>query len=187
MARLLGVAWQEQPGKPGLPKDGVKPTFSPWIIAPVSGIPYLQTAYWSFLPDFAKTVAPIAGLSTHSVSAQMVSESKFYGKAWALGQRCVIPIDSFKIDALKEGMNFSARAKDGSTLLLAAVFSQIQGGHLTFSIITTEPSEVLKPIAAKMPAIIEDWKRWISADLSPDEAFKGLRSWRGELEIGSDS
>ena len=86
-------------------------------------------------------------------------------------QRCLVPADVFyewqKLDA-KTKQLFAIALKSNEPYVFAGLWErwkdrQTGGDLLTFTIITTDPNEVVQPLHDKMPVIIpaKDYDRWL--------------------------
>ena len=114
----------------------------------------------------------------------------------------LVPADAFyewqKLDA-KTKQPFAIAMKDGKPYALAGLWEKWKdrkaGGELlTFTVITTDPNEVVQPLHDRMPVIIpeRDYDRWLKADperppidlLRPYDADK-MTAWKVDKAVGN--
>lgn len=115
-------------------------------------------------------------------------------------RRCAVPVSGFYewqgADAPKQPWYISA--SDGMGLYLAGVWEIREDDARalrTFSIITTTPNDLMRPIHDRMPAILtpQDAERWLDPSLEPGEARamlapcdpELLRAWRVSSRVNS--
>jgi SOS response associated peptidase (SRAP) len=102
-----------------------------------------------------------------------------------------------KLDA-KTKQPFAIAMKDGQPYALAGLWEkwkdrQARTELLTFTVITTDPNEVVQPIHDRMPVIIpeRDYDRWLKADpdrppidlLRPYDADR-MTAWKVDKAVG---
>ena len=121
---------------------------------------------WGYLPHFAKSLRE----SARMINAR--SDTVFTKPAFRdaiVRRRCLVPADGF-IEWKKEGKArrpFHIRA-GGGLFAMGGIWSRWRspGGDRveTFSILTTEPNDVVKPMHDRMPVILppKAWDLWLS-------------------------
>jgi putative SOS response-associated peptidase YedK len=152
---------------------------------------------WGLVPYWARDAN--VSHSTINAKAETLAMSETYRDA-VKHRRCLIPADGFfewKKLNLKTRQPYAFTRIDGNVLALAGIWERwidkTEGEQLeTYSIITTEPNELMESIHSRMPVILEprDYERWLApADparlpidlLRPFDADK-LEAWK----IGTD-
>jgi putative SOS response-associated peptidase YedK len=113
-----------------------------------------------------------------------------------------VPADAFyewqKLDA-KTKQPFAIAMKDGKPYAFAGLWEKWKDSKagtelLTFTVITTDPNEVVQPMHDRMPVIIpeRDYDRWLKADpdrppidlLRPYDANK-MTAWKVDKAVGN--
>jgi putative SOS response-associated peptidase YedK len=114
----------------------------------------------------------------------------------------LVPADAFyewqKLDA-KTKQSFAIAMKDGKPYAFAGLWEKWKDRKagtelLTFTVITTDPNEVVQPMHDRMPVIISerDYDRWLKADpdrppidlLRPFDADK-MTAWKVDKAVGN--
>jgi putative SOS response-associated peptidase YedK len=123
---------------------------------------------WGLVPFWAKDAA--IGYSTINARAEEAAAKPAYREA-VKRRRCLVPADAFyewqRLDA-KTKQPYAIVLRDGEPCAMAGLWERWQpreGAPLeTFTILTTGPNELMKPIHNRMPAILEprDYSRWLS-------------------------
>jgi putative SOS response-associated peptidase YedK len=142
------------------------------------------------------------GYSTINAKAETVATSPAFREALKR-RRCLVPADGFyewqKIDA-KTRQPYAIGLKDGSPLAFAGLWEtwkdKATGQPLeSYTIITTDPNELIAPIHNRMPVILapRDYERWMApADpgqlpvdlLRPFDADP-MTSWKVSQAVGN--
>lgn len=155
-------------------------------VAPTQTAPIITDAHpnqligarWGLVPSWAKdgkTKYPM-----HNAKAETVEKMPAYRSAFKR-QRCLVPADGFyewkQVAGGKQPHRFLVG--DGDLYYFAGlweVWKSEDGKELrSFTIVTTEPNELVKPVHDRMPVILpaEAVKTWLGSDASP-ETLKGL-------------
>jgi putative SOS response-associated peptidase YedK len=193
---------------------GVPPTFDilpSYNVAPQSFQPVIRLnaetrerefaqMRWGLVPFWSKD-AKIA-YSTVNAKAETVATSPTFREALKR-RRCLVPADRFyewqKLDA-KTKQPYAIGLKSGEPFAFAGLWEtwkdKVTGQPLeTYTIITTEPNELIAPIHSRMPVILapRDYERWMaSADpaqlpvdlLRPFES-ELMTSWKVSAVVGN--
>jgi putative SOS response-associated peptidase YedK len=113
-----------------------------------------------------------------------------------------VPADAFyewqKLDA-KNKQPFAIAMNDGQPYALAGLWERwkdrkVNAELLTFTVIRTDPNEIVQPLHDRMPVIIPqtDYDRWLRADpdrppidlLRPFDAEK-MTAWKADKAVGN--
>lgn len=131
--------------------------------------------YWPLIPSFAKQMK--LEYSTANATAERLLQSPVYKRllSW---RRCLIPINGFYEwqGAKPPKTPFYVYLKSGEPFALAGLWDtwkKPDGSLLeSFTIITTEPNELMRPIHRRMPVILQrdDEAKWL--DCSQDSFSK---------------
>ena len=124
---------------------------------------------WGLVPYWAGD--PKIGYSTINAKAETLTTSSVFREAFKR-RRCLIPADGFyewqPVDR-KTKQPFAFALKDGSLFALAGLFDvwkdkKTGQALFSYSVITTDPNELLEPFHNRMPVIIKpgDYERWIA-------------------------
>jgi len=128
---------------------------------------------WGLVPSWAKDID--IGNRTINARAETVSEKPSFRAAFAR-RRCLVPATGFyewqKTDGPKAPWNIAR--PDGETFAFAGLWEHWQGDPAgppveSFTIVTTEANEALRPIHHRMPVILapEDWSAWLDVGGTP--------------------
>jgi putative SOS response-associated peptidase YedK len=187
------------------------PDFGPsWNVAPQAFQPIVRLnrdtgerelvlMRWGLIPFWAKD--PNIGLRTINAKAETITTAPAFREAIKF-RRCLVPADAFyewqKLDA-KTKQPFAIAMKDGQPYALAGLWEKWKDRKsgselLTFTIITTDPNEVVQPMHDRMPVIIpeRDYDHWLKADperpsidlLRPFEGDK-MTAWKVDRAVGN--
>jgi putative SOS response-associated peptidase YedK len=97
-------------------------------------------------------------------------------------KRCLVPASDFyewKKDG-KQKIPFYIHLKESSLFAIAGLYDvwydAHNGAHPTFTIITTDANEVVRPLHDRMPVILkrEDENRWLSGDAPTSDEMKKI-------------
>jgi putative SOS response-associated peptidase YedK len=139
--------------------------------------------------------------STINAKAETLTMSETYRDA-IKGRRCLVPADGFfewkKLDA-KNKQPFAFALRDGSMITFAGIWERWRDEATsqvleTYSIITTEPNELMALIHSRMPVILapRDYERWLAPadparlmDLLRPFDSEQLKAWKVSAEVGN--
>jgi len=124
-------------------------------------------ARWGLVPFWARD----AKLSYTTINARAEEAARKPAYREALKKRrCLVPADAFyewhKVGA-KTKQPFAIAMKSGEPCALAGLWERWQPPDAppleTFTILTTDPNEIMEPIHDRMPVILEprDYQRWL--------------------------
>jgi putative SOS response-associated peptidase YedK len=118
-------------------------------------------------------------------------------------RRCLVPADAFyewqKIDA-KIKQPFAIGMKDGSPYAFAGLWERWRDPATkepleTFTVITTDPNELIEPMHNRMPVIIQpkDYDRWLTpgdperppVDLLRPFPAEQMTAWKVDRKVGN--
>ena len=175
------------------PESSLSPRFNvaPMQYCPVvlleDGRRVLRMMRWGLVPFWAKDES-IAGRLINARSETIADKPSF---RQALQQRrCLVPADGFYEWAKrgKDKQPIYFQVLEGRPFALAGIYerrSRDEGDELyTFTIITTGPNELVKPVHDRMPVILDerDEERWLDPATPLDELLKLLDSYpAGEM------
>jgi putative SOS response-associated peptidase YedK len=143
---------------------------------------------WGLVPYW--TDDPKIAYSTINAKAETLTSSPAFREAFKR-RRCLVPADGFyewqAIDR-KTKQPFAFALRDGALFALGGVFDVWKDKKtgqtlLSYSIITTDPNELLEPFHNRMPLIVKpaDYERWL-APAEPDRLpVDLLRAFPDEL------
>jgi putative SOS response-associated peptidase YedK len=144
--------------------------------------------HWGLIPHWAAD--PSIGNRTINARAETLTELPSF-KSLVNRGRCIIPADGF-YEWRKEGkgkipMRF--KLKSGEPFAFAGLWDswkQPDGSLLrTYTIVTTEPNDVLRPIHNRMPVMLsnDDAQKWLADDDEIAHALTLLKPYPpGEME-----
>lgn len=172
------------------PRYNIAPSQQAPVIAHLDGENRVEMFRWGLVPSWAKD--PSIGNRMINARAETLAEKPSF-KRLLKNRRCLVLADGF-YEWRKEGrgkvpMRF--RLKSGEPFVFAGLWDawkQPDGALLrTYTIVTTEPNEVLAPIHNRMPAMLSDRdaREWVSAD-EIGHSLSLLKPYPAELMHGYD-
>ena len=155
----------------------VAPTDMMPITRLVEGRPVLGPAKWGLVPAWAKDAK--SGVKAINARAETCTSSPLFKNAYRSGRRCLVPASGFyewkKQPSGKQP--YYITSADGSLLAFAGLWEQWRmpdGNTLTtYSVITGEPNDVVRPLHDRMPVILtpDDYDKWLG-DPDPRELLR---------------
>jgi putative SOS response-associated peptidase YedK len=145
------------------------------IIVSANGGAQLHTAKWGFVPSWTKGKPKLQPINAKS---ETVATSGMFRRAFQQ-RRCLVPADGFYEwqGAKPPKQPYFIRMRDGSAFAFAGLWerSHPDGPEAleTFTILTTTPNELMKPIHDRMPVIIplDRYRQWLGGE-QPQELLK---------------
>jgi putative SOS response-associated peptidase YedK len=165
----------------------------------------LTVMRWGLVPFWSQDGK--AGYSTINARAETVTTSATYREAMKR-RRCLVPADLFyewqKVDA-KTKQPYAIALKDGSLFAFAGLWEAWKDkatgqSRNTYTIITTDPNELMKPkngppIHDRMPVILnpKDYVRWLEpgdpsqlpVDLLRPFPVEEMKAWPVSSDVGN--
>jgi putative SOS response-associated peptidase YedK len=184
------------------PSYNVAPqTLQPVVrLDPESGRRELAMMRWGLVPFWSRDGK--AGYSTINARAEAVTTSAAYREAMKR-RRCLVPADFFfewqKLDA-KPKQPYAIALKEADLFAFAGLWDtwkdKANGNILeTFTIITTDPNELMELYHDRMPAILDpkDYDRWLApaepshlpVDLLRPYAAEAMKAWKVGSDVGN--
>jgi putative SOS response-associated peptidase YedK len=155
---------------------------------------------WGLIPFWAKDAK--IGLRTINAKAETITTTPAFREAIKY-HRCLVPADAFyewqKLEA-KTKQPFAIALKSNEPYAFAGLWEKWKDRDagielLTFTIITTDPNEVVQPLHDRMPVIIpeRDYDRWLQpgdplrppVDLLRPYDSDRMTAWRVDKAVGS--
>ena len=133
----------------------IRPTLPAPVILPDGT---LRTMHWGFRRAFAPKAKGNKPVWRTIVNSR---EDKLGGRTWKEAftqRRCLIPASSFYEWVEREGRNVPLRFErpGGERIWIAGIWELDEEQGECFSMITTEPNNVLEPVHDRMPAVLSD-------------------------------
>jgi putative SOS response-associated peptidase YedK len=160
----------------------------------------LTVMRWGLVPFWSKD-AKIA-YSTINAKAETITTSPAFHEAMKR-RRCLVPADWFyewqKIDA-KTKQPFAIGMNDGARFAFAGLWETWKEKATertveSFTIITTDPNELMQPLHNRMPVILrpQDYSRWIEpgdparppVDLLRPYNADEMKAWKVSARVGN--
>jgi putative SOS response-associated peptidase YedK len=162
------------------PRYNIAPTQQAPVIVRANGKRALELFRWGLIPWWAKD--PAIGNNMINARAETLAEQPAF-KNLLEKRRCLVLADSF-YEWRKEGkgkvpMRF--KLKSGESFTFAGLWDswkQPDGNLLrTYTIVTTEPNDVLRPIHNRMPVMLsnDDALKWLVLDYEIAHALTLLK------------
>jgi len=161
------------------PRYNIAPTqTTPVVTIGREGHRVLVVMRWGLIPSWAKDMT--IGAKLINARADTVAEKPAFRAAFAK-RRCLIPADGFyewQAVAGKAKQPYRIHQADGAPFAFAGLWEQWQGPEarvLTFTIVTTDANDRLRPIHDRMPVLLAppDYAQWLDP-ATPAEAARAL-------------
>ncbi len=157
LAAELGVPIEQIPANEYRPRYNVAPTDSHWIMRMRFEERSVMPAKWGLVNAWAKDAKRAA--SQINARAETIRTANAFRDAFTK-RRCVVPADGFfewqGAGASKQPIWF--HREDGQLILFAGLYEswqpQPEQWQRTFTIITTQPNDVVAPVHDRMPVIL---------------------------------
>jgi putative SOS response-associated peptidase YedK len=159
-------------------------TFQPVVrLSPQTGEREIVLLRWGLIPAWARSARE--GAMRFNARAEDLASKPSFREALRK-RRCLVPADAFyewqKLGP-KQKRPYAIAMKDGGLYAFAGLWERwkepqgdwpegAEGGWLeTFTIITTDPNELMEPFHNRMPVIIarKDYDCWLGSEASDDE------------------
>lgn len=180
-----GLAFKE------LPRYNASPMQRMPVFAIRSDELVAEQMQWWLIPHWAKDARP--SFSSFNAKGETLEQSKLFAPYFK-GSRCLVPAEAFyewqrvttthdvrgKPKKVEEKHPICIRMKDESPFMFAGLFSiwkDPEGKeHPTFTIITTEPNELMAPIHNRMPVILPEqhFELWLDRAYKDTDHLKTL-------------
>jgi putative SOS response-associated peptidase YedK len=139
----------------------------------------LDLLRWGLVPPWAKE--PDVGARMINARSETVATNPAFRTAFRR-RRCLVPADGFyewqRLERRKQP--FYIRMRDGLPFAFAGLWEHWEGpqGDVleTCTILTTEPSELVRPVHDRMPVILDpkDWDLWLDPTMHEPERLQSL-------------
>lgn len=140
----------------------------------------IKTYRWGLIPHWADSAK--VGSRMFNARAETLTTSPAFRDAFRR-RRCVVPVDSF-FEWRREGtvrQPFRIVRTDARPLALAGLWSgwrdpETDEVRRTFTIVTTAPNDLMRPIHHRMPVVLPEaaWDRWLDPALPDPGELQGL-------------
>ncbi len=140
----------------------------------------LDLLRWGLVPPWAK--APDVGARMINARAETAATNPAFRAAFRR-RRCLVPADGFYEWQRLERRNkqpFYIRMRDGLPFAFAGLWECWEGPQgdalETCTILTTEPSELVRPVHDRMPVILDpqDWDLWLDPSVQDPARLQPL-------------
>ncbi len=162
------------------PRYNIAPTQPAAAVLIDGGRRVLDSLCWGLVPAWARDRS-IAGRLINA-RAETLQRRPVFRDAFAR-RRCLIPSDGFFEWSARDRTPHWLRLRDGGLLAYAGLYdrrTERDGTELrTFTIVTTEPNELVRPLHDRMPVIIppDGYDRWLDPSRSGAELRTLLRPY----------
>jgi putative SOS response-associated peptidase YedK len=139
----------------------------------------LDLLRWGLVPPWAKE--PDVGARMINARSETVATNPAFRTAFRR-RRCLVPADGFyewqRLERRKQP--FYIRMRDGLPFAFAGLWEHWEGPQgdalETCTILTTEPSELVRPVHDRMPVILDpkDWDLWLDPTMHEPERLQSL-------------
>ncbi|MBF0194860.1 MAG: SOS response-associated peptidase [Magnetococcales bacterium] len=167
-----------------LPRYNIAPSQKVPVVRRVTGfdVPVVDELLWGLIPFWAKS-ADIGGRLINARSESVTLKPAFRSAYKA--RRCLIPVDGFyewKRDGVGGKCPYYIGMADKRPFALGGLWESWKGSDgsvvETFTVLTTEPNEIMKPIHKRMPLIIDhnNFNIWLDNEVCKTSAIDKLLS-----------
>ena len=143
----------------------------------------LTAGLWSLMGPWADSLEHANKASTFNAKAETLTERPAYRNAF-LRRRCVVPAEAFYewVGPKKERQPLNIGRADGKLLSMAGLFNYWKPANsqgrpmLTFTVVTTAPSQWMARIHNRMPVILQDGQvdTWLDPTVSDPQRLGEL-------------
>ena len=153
------------------------------VVLESNGKRSLTAGLWSLMGPWADSLEHANKASTFNAKAETLTERPAYRNAY-LERRCVVPAEAFYewVGPKKERQPLNIARKDGKLLSMAGLFNYWKPAvsqsrpMLTFTVVTTAPSQWMSRIHNRMPVILQDDQidTWLDPTVSDPQQLDHL-------------
>ena len=152
------------------PRYNIAPTQSVPVVRAIDNAKHIDALRWGLIPGWAKDAD--IGNKLINARSETAAEKPSFRSAFKK-RRCIIPASGFYEWKKETGgkQPYYIRREDGKPLAFAGLWESWDGnansGPLeTFTILTTEPNELMRSVHNRMPVILEpaDYDKWLNTD-----------------------
>ena len=173
------------------PDDDIRPTTTQPIIRANrdTGDRELVAARWGFVPSWQKPGEKFPP-TTFNARSEGIERAGMWRNAFTR-HRCLVPADSFfkwKKIRPKNNPKYEISMRNGQPVAFAGLWGAWKNPETdqwlqSFTIITTDPNELMESIHTRMPVILHprDYDRWLSREATEQPPIDLLRPYESEL------
>jgi putative SOS response-associated peptidase YedK len=171
----LGSRYRIEPGDLEFaPNADVRPTDTNPVMLLRDGKRRLEMRRWGLLPSWVEN--PDAVNNPINAVSETAPEKPFFRMAFRK-RRCIVPANAFfewqPVHGEKRKRKMRVTRADGDLISLAGLHEYWRHGDdiiLSYTILTTQPNELLAPIHSRMPVIIGDDEldTWLDPEINTD-------------------
>ena len=187
----LRVAWNVDEIFGLEPRYNIAPTQEAPVIVQADSKRKIELFRWGLIPWWAKD--PAIGNEMINARAETLAEKPAF-RGLLGNRRCLVLADGFyewRTEG-KEKVPMRFKLKSGEPFAFAGLWDswkQPDGSSLrTYTIVTTEPNDVLRPIHNRMPAMLsnDDAQKWLAVDDEIAHALTLLKPFPADAMEGYD-
>jgi putative SOS response-associated peptidase YedK len=173
----LGSHYRIDPGNLDFAPDAdVRPTTTNPVVLIHDGVRRIELRRWGFVPYWVKD--PKAISNPFNAVSETAPDKPFFRTAFRT-RRCIVPANAFFEWTVVPGEKRKAKVRvgraDGELLSLGGLHEYWKRGDqsiASYTILTTQPNELMAAIHNRMPVIIgaEEIDEWLAPETSLDSA-----------------
>lgn len=161
------------------PRYNIAPTQEVAVVRQCAEGRQLALLRWGLIPSWAKD--PRSGARMINARAETVAEKPAFRSAF-VRRRCLVPADGFYEWKRTAGgkQPFFFQMRDGRPLAFAGLWEQWKspdGGQIeSYTILTTDANELLRPVHDRMPVILPPaaYDLWLDPDVQKPDVLLAL-------------
>jgi putative SOS response-associated peptidase YedK len=158
-----------------------------WNAAPTTDLPVvtsrrgertLDMMRWGLIPGWAKDKK--IGGSTFNARAEGIDTKPAFRGTWKAGRRCLVVADGYYEWRRADKQPFAIALGNRGIMTFAGlwdVWRSPEGVTVkSFTIITTQPNDLVAAIHDRMPVVLGPgcWSQWLGETTAPDSALKAM-------------
>jgi putative SOS response-associated peptidase YedK len=173
----LGSRYRIEPGNLDFaPNADVRPTTTNPVVLIRDDVRRIELRRWGFVPSWVKD--PKAISNPFNAVSETAPDKPFFRTAFRK-RRCIVPANAFFEWKVVSGEKRKAKVRiaraDGELLSLGGLHEYWQQGDqeiASYTILTTQPNELMAAIHTRMPVVIGDAEidEWLAHETSLDSA-----------------
>jgi putative SOS response-associated peptidase YedK len=173
----LGSRYRIEPGNLAFAANAdVRPTTTNPVVLQRDGVRCIELRRWGFVPSWAKDPKVIS--NPFNAVSETAPDKPFFRAAFRK-RRCIVPANAFFEWQVVPGEKRKAKIRiaraDGQLLSLGGLYEYWRQGEdeiASYTILTTQPNDLMAPIHNRMPVIIgdPDIDEWLATETSVDSA-----------------
>jgi putative SOS response-associated peptidase YedK len=160
------------------PRWNAAPTTDLPVVTSLHGQRTLELMRWGLIPSWAEDKK--IGASTFNARAEGIDTKPAFRGAWRAGRRCLVIADGYYEWRKSDKQPFAVALGNRGIMTFAGLWDswRADDGIITksFTIITTQPNELVAPVHNRMPALLSPdcWPAWLGECRASEDQLKAM-------------